>query len=155
MAAGNSDKKPKMSGMSVAAVVIVFLVLTELPTVLSVLADGSETISESLITTWIVFALLILLILFCVRKSNKKKKNTDAPKTGQNVKYSPSAQAAAAAYHTVEGRNEAHSHDRLTGHIAPESRKEHWKSQLDGFLKAGLIDRAEYTALWEKYKDQL
>lgn len=44
-----------------------------------------------------------------------------------------------------------HSHDRLTGptdSVGDEA--EHWRRQLDSFLEAGLIDRAEYRALLER-----
>ncbi len=46
-----------------------------------------------------------------------------------------------------------HSHDRLDD-IPDDDHdaEEHWKQQLDGFLKAGLIDRAEYKVLYEQRK---
>ena len=44
-----------------------------------------------------------------------------------------------------------HSHDRLTGPTdSVGDAAEHWKRQLDSFLEAGLIDRAEYRALLER-----
>ena len=43
-----------------------------------------------------------------------------------------------------------HNHDRLSGEVHRETPDEHWKKQLDGFLAAGLIDKAEYRVLYEK-----
>jgi len=51
-----------------------------------------------------------------------------------------------------------HSHDRLEVSSARVRRCEgidHWKEQLDGFMKAGLIDRAEYNVLLERYVKEL
>lgn len=46
-----------------------------------------------------------------------------------------------------------HCHDRLhPEHTAAcPDRMAHWKNQLDGFLEAGLIDKAEYKVLMERY----
>ena len=45
-----------------------------------------------------------------------------------------------------------HSHDRLSRQAAANcSVDEHWKAQLDGFLKAGIIDRKEYAVLMERH----
>ena len=48
------------------------------------------------------------------------------------------------------GTAAAHSHDRLQGYRGDEDKTEHWKKQLDGFLEAGIIDRAEYRTLLER-----
>lgn len=46
-----------------------------------------------------------------------------------------------------------HSHDRLDNiPDAGHDESKHWKEQLDGFLKAGIIDKAEYKALYEQRK---
>lgn len=46
-----------------------------------------------------------------------------------------------------------HSHDRISGYtVGSCSDLEHWKRQLDGFLEAGIIDRAEYRVLLERRK---
>lgn len=52
----------------------------------------------------------------------------------------------------------SHSHDRLTPNtlkIEAYDSFEHYKRQIDGFLAAGIIDRAEYKVLYEKYKKTL
>lgn len=47
----------------------------------------------------------------------------------------------------------AHTHDRLQGYTAGAcSAEEHWRKQLDSFLAAGIIDRAEYRVLLERYR---
>lgn len=51
--------------------------------------------------------------------------------------------------------NTVHSHDRLDPNIRMENGLEHYKIQLDGFLKAGIIDRNEYYTLLKKYSKQL
>lgn len=51
-----------------------------------------------------------------------------------------------------------HSHDRLSNNtlkIEAYDSFEHYKRQIDGFLAAGIIDRAEYKVLYEKYKKTL
>jgi len=51
-----------------------------------------------------------------------------------------------------------HSHDQLTvsrEELASCEGLNHYKIQLDGFLKAGIIDRAEYNVLMRKYREQL
>lgn len=49
-----------------------------------------------------------------------------------------------------------HSHDRLqssnTAQLCDDDTYTHWKKQLDDFLEAGIIERAEYTALLSRYK---
>lgn len=48
-----------------------------------------------------------------------------------------------------------HTHDR-TDAVAfdrNESQADHYIKQLDGFLKAGIIDRAEYSQLIRRYKN--
>jgi len=51
--------------------------------------------------------------------------------------------------------NKTHSHDRLDPTVHMESGLEHYKIQLDGFLKSGIIDRAEYNVLMKKYSERL
>jgi len=48
-----------------------------------------------------------------------------------------------------------HSHDRLTVDVSKEDGLEHWKKQLDDFMKAGIIERSEYNALLYKYAQRL
>ena len=48
-----------------------------------------------------------------------------------------------------------HSHDRLKVDVSKESGLDHWKKQLDDFMSAGIIDRAEYNLLLNKYADRL
>ena len=51
-----------------------------------------------------------------------------------------------------------HSHDRLqssnTAQLCDDDTYTHWKKQLDDFLEAGIIERAEYTALLSRYKSE-
>lgn len=53
------------------------------------------------------------------------------------------------------GTARAHSHDQITGYrVGAEDAQEHWKKQLDGFLEAGIIDRAEYRVLLERRRSR-
>ena len=47
-----------------------------------------------------------------------------------------------------------HTHDRIdkVAYDRNESLNDHYIKQLDGFLKAGIIDRAEYNQLIRRYK---
>lgn len=45
-----------------------------------------------------------------------------------------------------------HTHDRLSENIIrSESQDEHYRHQINSFLKAGLIDKKEAAVLWENY----
>ena len=49
-----------------------------------------------------------------------------------------------------------HSHDRLNKTAVGDdcSVDEHWKNQLEGFVKAGIIDRSEYQVLLRRQAEQ-
>lgn len=79
---------------------------------------------------------IILIITLCLTLSRIKK--VSAAKRFDGIKARRG------------GTAEAHSHDRLQGYRGDESGMEHWKKQLDGFLEAGIIDRAEYRTLLER-----
>lgn len=83
-----------------------------------------------------VAAGIILIITLCLTLSRIKK--VSAAKRFDGIKARRG------------GTAEAHSHDRLQGYRGDESGMEHWKKQLDGFLEAGIIDRAEYRTLLER-----
>lgn len=77
-------------------------------------------------------AAAVLYLVFGVSGSAKKNAREDRP-----------------------SRNVTHSHDRLDPNIKMENGLDHYKIQLDGFLKAGIIDRKEYDVLLKKYSDTL
>lgn len=54
---------------------------------------------------------------------------------------------------TTPRRSEQHTHDRIdTEHYSStESPYQHYKTQLDGFLKAGIIEKSEYRVLLNRY----
>ncbi len=70
------------------------------------------------------------------------------------VRVAKSAAERSAAVTPAARRTTAsaqHSHDRLAGYTEGSCGDlEHWKKQLDGFLEAGIIDRAEYRVLLER-----
>ena len=83
-----------------------------------------------------VIAAVVLVIVLAVTISRVKK--VRAARRFDGVKARGGGTAA------------AHSHDRLQGYRGDEDKTEHWKKQLDGFLEAGIIDRAEYRVLLER-----
>ena len=44
-----------------------------------------------------------------------------------------------------------HNHDRIGSPTVRETEKEHYRKQLDGFLKAGIIEKSEYRILMQKH----
>ena len=52
-----------------------------------------------------------------------------------------------------ERSKEIHTHDRIetVSYNVNETEAEHYKKQLDGFLKAGIIEREEYNILIKRY----
>ena len=57
---------------------------------------------------------------------------------------------------TKENDTFNHSHDRLDKTALGDncSVDEHWKNQLEGFVKAGIIDRSEYQVLLRRQAEQ-
>ena len=55
---------------------------------------------------------------------------------------------------TKKKRAHEHTHDRTdaVAYDHKETQTEHYIKQLDGFLKAGIIDRSEYNQLIRRYK---
>ena len=55
--------------------------------------------------------------------------------------------------HRTKAVKEVHTHDRtdtISYHVN-ETEAEHYKKQLDGFLKAGIIEKEEYNLLMKRY----
>ena len=52
-----------------------------------------------------------------------------------------------------EKKRDIHTHDRIDriSYNVNETEAEHYKKQLDGFLKAGIIERDEYNILIKRY----
>lgn len=94
--------------------------------------------------------LWIIIIAVIFGKSNQKGKQKKS--TGKQKK-STAAPSAPVARSVKTGE---HSHDRLSAvNVSRETGMEHWKHQLDDFLKAGIIDRAEYNVLLERYRQNV
>ena len=88
----------------------------------------------------VVCAVLALVIFVSVLAKKAREKRFD----GVRTRRSPGTVSP------MSGQSVQHSHDRLSGYHGEESGMDHWKKQLDGFLEAGIIDRAEYKTLLER-----
>ena len=72
----------------------------------------------------------------------------DAGAGVSNTVYSSPREAVSGKLH-----GDDHTHDRLDFdcYKGGESQYEHYKKQLDSFMKAGLIERSEYNILLRRY----
>ncbi len=104
--------------------------------------------TERTVISWAIVAVLILLVIL----HGKKAGDNVSPEYKRQKKNATGGFRPAAG---IGDTKDTHSHDRLTeNYHHPESGLEHWKIQLDGFLKAGLIDKKEYAVLMERYRDK-
>ena len=101
----------------------------------------------------VIFALAVLIPVLIVIVAVAVRVARHAAKTGDTA-VSPRRTAEDAIGARRRTAGEAHSHDRLSGYTAgSENADDHWKKQLDSFLEAGLIDRAEYRVLLERRRN--
>lgn len=152
MTAGNKKKK-QSGGKGFFLFIFLIIVINAISTLdfSSLEQFNPSAFSQSLLSNENLiivglFAIAAILII-CVLISTVKKSKAENETYDRVHPIKPSAGIGS-------GKNE-HSHDRITGHFEPETGLEHWKIQLDGFLKAGLIDKAEYMVLLNKYKSEL
>ena len=91
-----------------------------------------EDVSEEAVITFanIGVILLVVFLLGLPRKNRPASAKTE--------------HASRAAEHSHDRIEHAEKYSYCTG-------EEHWRRQLDGFLKAGIIDRKEYRVLWERW----
>ena len=54
---------------------------------------------------------------------------------------------------SIKERGREHTHDRIDtiSYDVNESEEEHYRKQLNGFLKAGIIEKEEYRLLLQRY----
>ena len=105
------------------------------------LSHGSIDTKALTAAVAVVAALVVLVVIVSAVAKSAKDKRFDGIRTKRGGASSVSPMSA---------QSVQHSHDRLSGYHGEESGFDHWKKQLDGFLEAGIIDRAEYTALLER-----
>lgn len=103
----------------------------------------------------------LILVALIVLLSVSKKKKLSGKGSSQNGR--PTAKAITAEKVRQERKNisgrvhgDGHTHDRLDTDCAVrnETPEEHYRRQLNSFLKAGLIERSEYNELLRKYTNQ-
>lgn len=56
----------------------------------------------------------------------------------------------------IKGSKKEHTHDRIdtVSYDVNETEFEHYKKQLDGFLKAGIIEKEEYRLLLRRFRER-
>ena len=123
------QKKEKKSGSGST----IFWIIVIAAVVASTIGDLRYTDEEAMWIGIITIAAVIFcwFVLSAAKKQHGGKKNDPRP-----------------------GRTKTeHTHDRIdTEHYsATESPYQHYKTQLDGFLKAGIIEKSEYRVLLERY----
>ena len=106
-----------------------------------------------------VFPLILVALIVLLSISRKKK----LAGKGSSRSSRPTAKAITAEkvrqeQRDVSGRvhGDGHTHDRLDTDcvVRNETPEEHYRQQLNSFLKAGLIERSEYNELLRRYTSQ-
>ena len=118
------DKKDKNNGKTKLGGIVLTLIAM-LAAFLNNMIDGERINGAGIV---LLVAVAAVLILIAVKALQQKKKAGGSAKA-------------------------VHSHDRLHPERAVpcETPGDHWKNQLDGFLAAGIIDRAEYRVLMQRW----
>lgn len=119
--------------------------------------DKEKKMFEDIISSLPGLVVMIVIFVLAASKSkNKKYKNG-------NRQEKTDAKAITAKKVREETKNlsgkihgKEHTHDKLDFdcYNPAESEDEHYKKQLDGFLQAGIIEKAEYRELWRKYTER-
>lgn len=106
---------------------------------------------EPLATLFFVF----LLVFLSTRRSAKKKRSAQIPGKNGTDSKSYTAKQLRKESSELSGKvhDAGHTHDRLDTDcvVLHETPEEHYRRQLDSFLKAGLIDKSEYTELYVRW----
>lgn len=104
------------------------------------------------------FGSIVLIVLIILLSRSRSKKNKNKVSSGTSVRSE--SKRLTEKKLREESRNlsgkvhdSGHTHDRLDFdcYTPSESEAEHYKKQLDSFLKAGLIEKSEYRELFRRY----
>lgn len=99
--------------------------------------------------------LVILIIALSKSRSKKNKKRTASVASSKSESKRLTEKKLQEESRNLSGKvhDSAHTHDRLDFDCCTpsESDAEHYKKQLDSFLKAGLIEKSEYRELFRRY----
>lgn len=125
----NKKKSKKSSGTGILVIGLILIL-----SAFSEFLENSEAASA-------VFAFLVIIVAAAVVLVKGKKK-----KGGKVGRATPVRERPVYSEQT-------HSHNRLnqTSVVRCTDGYEHWVNQLNGFLSAGLIDKAEYRVLLKKH----
>ncbi|MDO5444154.1 MAG: hypothetical protein Q4F31_00850 [Eubacteriales bacterium] len=101
----------------------------------------------------------IILIVFIILLSKSRRKKIRKSSSSYSSSRSDSKKLTEKKLREEAGNlggkvhDSGHTHDRLDldCYNPSESEAEHYKKQLDSFLKAGLIEKSEYKELFRRY----
>jgi len=109
----------------------------------------------------IIFSLIVILSVVKKNKKTAKKNGRTPSPPGTNVKTGKSSgftvREMTREKTDLSGKvhSPGHAHDRLDFDCyVPENQAEHYRKQLQSFLEAGLIEKAEYREIIERYTNQ-
>ena len=136
----NQNKKPaNKSSMLIMWVVIAAVMAFSA-------ADGGEGVFIAVAV--ILFAAVIALVIGAVKKAGQKTGQKPGPNKAANTRLRPDhAERPTGKPALLTHRDEAE--EAVSCHHA--TGKEKYIQQLDSYLKAGLIDKAEYKLMKERY----
>ena len=105
-----------------------------------------------------VLAVIVLIIIAIKLRKTKSKSNAALSARAKPDSKKMTEMKVRAEMKDLGGKVHApgHTHDRLDAdcYSPSESESEHYKKQLDSFLKAGLIEKSEYRELARRYAAQ-
>lgn len=128
-----STKKSMVPGLIVLAAVMIFNLVAE--------ASGDATTMVIAIVSCVVVALIVVITLAAVKKAASRAGTQERP---VRPAAAPAARRASVFAHPGEQEEAIHC-----AHVRG---KQKYIEQLDSYLKNGIIDKAEYRVLRERYE---
>lgn len=102
--------------------------------------------------------LLVVFVFLIAASKGKRKKAKNGKQSQKTDAKAMTAKKLREEAKDLSGKihGKEHTHDKLDYdcYNPAESADEHYKKQLDGFLQAGIIEKAEYKELWRKYTER-
>jgi hypothetical protein len=127
-----STKKSMVPGLIVLAAVMIFNLVAE--------ASGDATVMIIAIVSCVVVALIVVITLAAVKKAASRAGAQERPVRPA----APAARRASVFAHPGEQEEAVHC-----AHVRGRQK---YIEQLDSYLKNGIIDKAEYRVLRERYE---
>ncbi len=141
----NKKDNQKKKGSVIPVLVILGIILLR--------GFGDDPEAAAMFIGFLVVGAIIAMVIAAAKKAGGKKAPSAAP---QPVRAAGAAKPVKAANPVAERPHGMRHQDEIEAeeaiHCAHVRGKEKYIQQLDSYLKAGLIDRAEYKVMKERYE---